>query len=278
MGHVTSYSYTPTVQIAKVSDPGGTTSEYVYDLKDRLVQVRRGGTLKEEYRYDKADNLIEKLDSKGKPLLTFEIGPHNLKAVRHLSSGEIHRFAYDKHGRFAELATKESRVRFDYDIFGNRTLDERDGLGVKHEFLGPRQLSSSTVLDRFTVNYRRLPDGTILITDPGGGQHSVRLLGGGLVLRTMSNGSSELTRFDAAGRCLLKATIRHRSFATPWTRAYSYSGEGEMLQVEDSVNGTIRYEYDAAHRLRREVNGKATESYGCDAAGNLLEQPVLSGV
>ena len=278
MGHVTSYGFTATVQIAKVSDPGGTTSEYVYDLKDRLIQVRRGGTLKEEYRYDKADNLIEKRDSKGKPLLTFEIGPHNLKAVRHLSSGEIHRFAYDKGGRFAELATKESRVRFGYDIFGNRTVDERDGLGVKHEFLGPRQLVSSTVLDRFTVNYRRLPDGTVVITDPGGGQHSVRLLGVGMVLRTMSNGSSELTRFDAAGRCLLKATTRHRSFATPWTRAYSYSGEGDLLQVEDSMNGTIRYEYDAAHRLRGEVKGKATQSYRYDAAGNLLEQPGLSGV
>jgi RHS repeat-associated protein len=278
LGHIVSYNSTPTALPAKVTDPGGTSSRYLYDLKDRMVQVWRGESLKEEYRYDKADNLVQKLDGNGNLLLDFEIGPQNLKKVRHLASGAAHTYKYDKHGRYVELATDEFTVQFDYDGFGNRTLDQRNGRGVRHEFVGLQRLARTTVFDRFNISYRKLPGNARLIKDPGGHEHSVRLLGQGLAVRTMSNGSSELTRFDAAGRCMLKAQTRSRGFEEPWIRAYTYSGEGDLLQIEDNLRGPVRYEHDPAHRLNRAIHGQITERYVYDAAGNLLEQPGLSGV
>jgi RHS repeat-associated protein len=278
LGQVVSFGYTATALPAKITDPGGTCTDYVYDPKDRMVQVRRGGSLKEEYHYDLADNLIQKLDGNGNLLVTFEIGPQNLKTVRHLTSGENHYYVYDKLGRYAELATDEIKVRFEYDRWGYRTLDERDGRGVKHTFIGPRRLGSTIILNRFTISYHRLPDGATRITDPGGKHHFIRLAGNGLVVRTMSNGSSELTQFDAAGRCLLKEQTQSQRSEQPWIRTYSYSGEGDLIRVDDSLHGVVRYEHDAAHRLNRAIHNETFETYRYDAAGNLLEHPGLSGV
>ncbi|MDQ3254761.1 MAG: RHS domain-containing protein [Acidobacteriota bacterium] len=279
LGNVVAYSYNLAAQIASVTDECGTTSEYAYDLKDRLVQVRRHGALKEEYQYDAADNLIEKLDANGNLLLTFEIGTHNLKTVRRLSSGENHYFTYDKQGFYSSVATDTFKVLFDYDGFGNRIQDERDGLGVKHRFNEVSSLVETTILKNFTVHYRRRPDGTLLITDSSGKQHSVRSLGQGLILRTMSNGASELTQYDSAGRCLLKAVTHGHQTESTWMRMYSYSGEGDLLQVEDNTNGTVRYEYDAAHRISRAVyRGGEEEIFRYDGANNLVQQPGMDGV
>ena len=77
-------------------DPNGTLHEYAYDQKDRLTQVRRHGVIKEEYKHDQADNLVEKRSGNGEVLLSFKIGPGNLKTVRRLASGENHHFEYDR--------------------------------------------------------------------------------------------------------------------------------------------------------------------------------------
>ncbi|HKX27677.1 MAG TPA: RHS repeat-associated core domain-containing protein, partial [Blastocatellia bacterium] len=277
LGHAIFYTYTGNVQTASVTDPGGTTNEYVYDLKDRLVQVRRQGLLKEEYRYDDADNLVAKLDGHRKQLLRFEIGPHNLKTVRRLASGENHYFDYDERGYYRSVATDDFKVEFDYDGFGNRIRDERDGLGVRHRFSGFRRLAGTTVLNRFKIGYR-FEHRRLVITDPTGREHSLRFSDDGAIVRRMSNGSAELAQYDSAGRCLFKSLTRRYGFEAFWTRAYSYSGEGDLLQVRDNLNGPIRYEYDAAHRLKsRHLHGKQ-EAFVYDEAGNLLKQPGLDGV
>ena len=52
--------------------------------------------IKEEYKHDQADNLVEKRSGNGEVLLSFKIGPGNLKTVRRLASGENHHFEYDR--------------------------------------------------------------------------------------------------------------------------------------------------------------------------------------
>src|SRR5262249_31887737 len=107
LGHAITYTYTKTKKLASVTDAGGTKTEYVYDQKDRRAQARRNGKLREEYHYDDADNLIAKLDGQRKPLLSFEIGAHNLKTARRLASGENHYFGYDERGYYKSLATDD---------------------------------------------------------------------------------------------------------------------------------------------------------------------------
>ena len=262
-------------------DPAGVRSAYVYDLKGRLSEIWYDGALVEAYRYDAADNIIAKLDQAGRAVVSVEIGPKNLKTARRLASGETHRFAYTERGYYAVAATDDISVKFDYDQFFNRTLDARDGRGVEHLFDGPDSLQQTIVLKRFTTRYRWLSNRTLEVRDPGGRTHQVHFLKGGGVARIMSSGLAEVARFDDAGRCLAKAssTARGLAWGAPWIRQFSYSGEGDLLEVSDSIGGTTRYEYDAAHRLRQAVEeGGTRETFRHDMGDNLLEQPGLAGV
>jgi RHS repeat-associated protein len=281
IGRTLTRRFTASARVAELVDPAGVRSAYVYDLKGRLSEFWYEGARVEGYRYDAADNLIAKLDHAGQPVVSVEIGPKNLKTVRRLASGETHRFTYTERGYYAGVATDDISVKFDYDQYSSRTLDERDGRGVEHLFDGPRSLTQTTVLKRFTTLYQWSSDTALDIHDPGGRTHRITFLGGGVVARSMSSGLSEAARYDNAGRCLARASLPARlpAWEAPWVRQFTYSGEGDLLEALDSAAGAIRYEYDAAHRLRYAVaeNGtRATFLY--DVGDNLLQQPGLADV
>jgi RHS repeat-associated protein len=277
-GYAIAFRHNTSQFITAVTDPGGTRSEYAYDLKDRLCRVYRHGVLKEEYLYDLADNLVEKRDGNGNTLLSLEVGPRNLKAVRRLASGETHYFEYDERGRYARAATDTTENLFAHDEEGRRVLDERDGKGVRHRF-GRRGLEQTTVLGKFVTRYERRSWDTLLIHDPGGQAQTLRFAGHGLVVKGLSNVWIEVSQYDAAGRCLFKASARRETSDEPWFRTYRYSGEGDLVQTLDSERGTTGYQYDPGHRLKAAVGaGGKVQAFEYDAAGNLLNQPGLEGV
>src|SRR5262249_37054492 len=74
----------------------------------------------------------------------------------------------------------------------------------------------------------------VVLRDPAGGVHKIEMPGHGLVVRTMSNRSCEVSQFDAEGRCVGKVASLRRA-AKVWKRAYWYSGEGDLLRAEDSL-------------------------------------------
>lgn len=278
LGRRLSFAYNSSEKITSLIDPGGTESEYRYDLKDRLIEIRRHGILKETYGYDLADNLIEKRDSEGHNLLSFEIGPGNLKKARHLASGENHYFEYDSLGRFKEIRTDDHVIQFEYDEWGNRIRDERDGSGVRHQFHG-RALASTTIFNHFIIKYHPQSDGSINIEDPGNQLHHIQVMKNGLVRRTMSNGTKEISRFDYEGRCLEKTIERRVDRNVKWKREFQYSGEGDLLFIKDNLMGNFQFEYDPAHRLIKAISPEGTVlAYEYDVADNLIKQPGLDGV
>ncbi len=278
LGRRISFAYNSSEKITSLRDPGGTESQYCYDLKDRLIEIRRHATLKEKYVYDLADNLIEKIDAEGQTLLSFEIGSGNLKKARHLASGENHYFEYDALGRFKEIRTDDHRIQFEYDDWGNRIQDERDGLGVEHQFNG-RGLACTTLFHHFVIKYHHQLDGSILMEDPGGQQHHIQIMRNGLVKRTMSNGTMEISRFDYEGRCLEKTIERRTDRHLKWKREFKYSGEGDLLLERDNLKGNSQFEYDQAHRLIKTISPEGTvNSYEYDISDNLIKQPGLDGV
>ncbi|MGA3190497.1 MAG: RHS repeat-associated core domain-containing protein [Bryobacteraceae bacterium] len=269
LGQAERFTYTKTEKLASFTDRGGTVSEYEYDLKDQLIRVRRHGPVRDEYRRDNSGNLIEKLDGNGKRLYSFEIGPGGLRTARHLDGGEKHGFGYDKQGRIVSAVTAAAEVQLEYDRVGNRVTDQRNGAGVTHVFNGLGRLVKTTYFGRFQVQYLADNSGTVTILDPRGCGLKIQSLGDGTLLRTMVNGSSEIAQFDEKGRCLLKAT-RRRGDGTVWARQYSYSGEGNLLKVEDSARGITRYSYDADHRLSSIEQSGQVQRLAYDAADNLL--------
>jgi RHS repeat-associated protein len=278
LGGSVALTYTPSERVATVVDQEGTRSEYAYDLKDRLIRVTRHGQAREEYRYDAADNFIEKLDGQGNRMLVCEFGKNNLRTSRQLASGEKELFKYDEAGRLVEAATDTLKLTFAYDKAGRQIEDTRNGVGIKHKLVRTK-LVETKVLDRFTVCYRRPSEESLLITDPTGREHKIRIMEFGLISRTLANGAEEIAQFDFEGRCLFKSVSQPRCFPRTWTRRFGYSKEGDLLRVEDNLNGSVTYTCDPNHRLASARYGEGrVETYRYDRAGNLLEMPGLSDV
>jgi len=274
-GATTWFRYNKERDTTGVTDAGGTTSEYEYDLKDRLVRVKRLGTLVEEYKYNPADRLIEKLDGKGNTLLKLEAGPGGLMTRRKLASGEDQTFEYDKAGRLAKASGSAGKCEFEHDFANRRTADLRDGKGVTADYESDGELRFVEVLAKFRTTYSRTPAGDRLIRDPGGNVHTFRIAQG-RAERTHSNGSSELTELDPAGR-ILSRVVNHAA-AARWTRRFSYSAEGDLLKLDDSASGATTFEYDPDHRLTRMFRAGREELFLHDEADNLVQQPGLSNV
>jgi RHS repeat-associated protein len=275
MGGRVRYRYAPHRHITACIDAGNTLSEYGYDANERLCEVRRHGIVKETYQHDVAGNLIEKRDADGKEMLSFEIGPRNLPVVRRLASGDVHTFKYDDRGRRLSAKGNVGETAFAYDEGGRRVQDERDGQGVRHTF-SLFGLNESKILGQFVVKYERPVSDEVVITDPTGATHTVRVAGRGLTERRFANGTTEVSQYGENGRCLARVRTGRGGV---WARTFRYSPEGDLLAATDSLRGETTYRYDAAHRLIgvQRPDGP-NEPIELDLAGNILRMPGLTGV
>jgi RHS repeat-associated protein len=277
LGACIEHEHTPTEQLSAITDACGTRSEYERDQKDRVVAVKRHGRVRESYAYDLADNLIEKRGADGRVLLQLTVGPGNRTTARKLASGEIQNFAYDARGRLVEARGIAGTCKLSYDYAGVRLTDLRDGRGVVH---GPTSRGvggirkTTTVLGKFVTRFQRGRRGAQSVTDPTGRSHELRCLAPGVYQRTFSSGAREISQYDVAGRCLLKALRRGPADADAWVRRYELSGEGDLLACADSRYGTTRYTYDAAHRLVSALHpSQQADLYEYDLADNLVRMP-----
>jgi RHS repeat-associated protein len=269
-------AYSTNAGVISATDGGGTSSAYRYDLCDRLIEVSRHGVVRDRYTRDLAGRLIAKHSGDGSELLRIEIGPGNLPIKRTLASGDEHSMRYDAAGRLVAAATREERVEIAYDTLGNRATEKRNGIGVEHQFSGQgRRPAESLYFEQFAVHYR-WQRGGVVIRDPTGAEHEILLHGHAIIERRFASGSRETVQYDRLGRCHSKSVQRRGDHT--WLKRYSWSGEGELLAIEDSRRGAIRFEYDAAHRLRRRLFNNRVEAFELDDADNLIAQPGLARV
>jgi RHS repeat-associated protein len=276
LGRRTHYHYTAREQVARIVDPCGSQSDYKYDLKDRLVRVVYHGVTQAHYVYDAADEVIEVQDGAGQWVARYSTDTDGLVAERRLASGEVHRYAHDTQGRVIRAATAEIEVRCAFDCDGQLLADERDGRGVRHRFeLG--WLRETTYFGRFVVKYRREPDGSLSIEAPVGGVQRIQHDAHGRVLVTLGNGMSVLSAYDNEERCLGRTAFRTRNGDNAlWSVRYTYSAEGELHRMTDSLRGAAAHCYDAAHRLVGETTADGSKyEFILDAAGNVRAKPGL---
>jgi RHS repeat-associated protein len=263
------YRWTPRDRLAGYERVVGTAAEYVYDLKDRLIEVRRGGRIMSRYVWDAADNLLQRTDGAGNPVVDRMIGPGNRLIERTLSTGEVHRFDYDDAGRYVLLETDADSVLREYDAEGRRIAESRNGLEVAHTYEGSA-LRATAVLERFVTRFRWGRDGSRVVVDPTGAEHRVRHLGGGVVERTLWNGTCEVAQYDRDGRVLRR--VLHRKGRIIRWRSWAYDAEGRLLE-EDGDAGRVGYGYDDVGRLRQARTGGESQAFVFDEDDNLLSGP-----
>ena len=112
MGNVSTFDVTVQGLVCKFSDPGGSTTEYEWDLREKLIGVCEVGGFSERYVRDAAGNIIEKFDTSGRSQARWEIGPGNLVKTLILASGEKHRFEFDANGHLTKTETLAGTVTF----------------------------------------------------------------------------------------------------------------------------------------------------------------------
>ena len=283
LGNAVRFQFTDNELVAQTTDPLGNVTTYEYDDKDRLVRVRRAGVVEEEYVYDVGDRLIQKRDALGAPLLTFEHDKRSLVKKVVLADGAEHSLDYDEAGKPTLASTNLHEVELKRDAEWGLVADLVDGHGCQVSHAGDQ----ITLFGRFT--FRRWRYGksvssssstnlTVWI-DPTGRKHRVRFDESGLVRRETPARSVEFTRFDDSGDVDARTVERRAAEPVPtWTRRYERSREGDLLAIDDSLEGRTEYLVDAAHRVAAERSGTMTRRYLLDPADNLLEKPGLSGV
>ncbi|WP_394850882.1 RHS domain-containing protein [Pendulispora brunnea] len=280
LGITTELTHSPRLLISRVADPSGMTSEYAYDLKNRLTGVRRNGVVRETYAYDASNELVEKVDGRGKWLLRFQREDEGRLVKLQTATGERHELVYDTARRLSRGTAespdgKKDTYGFDYDIWGRRTRDHRNAVGVERRFVSD-QLAEIRVLGKFLTRYSRNQRNTVQVIDPTGAQHTVQTCHGGVLRRRMSNGMTEVSQYHPNGYCLAK--IAYTQQEQRWSRFYERSSEGDVHAIHDSARGIHRFSYDAAHRLVGEtLPSGETHAFKYSHGGTLLESPTLRG-
>lgn len=284
VGAETRYQYSQRDLIVAVEDPGGTRTEYEWDLCDRLAEVRRDGVVREHYIRDGAGHLIEKRGPEGEVLVRYERGPLGVLLRRWTPEGLEEHFERDERGwprraRAEFPGTKPVNCEFFHDGSGRRTLDQRDGAGIEHEFLPsgqtetrfkPRVGSEGQV---YTIRSFRTPEGGRVLIDPTGREHRIDLLEPGIVRRSFANGTIEVSQYNPSGRCVAKASQGRRG---QWRRRFWWSPDGGLTYRQDDRRGDTQFTYDGAGRLHVVATARGDRwLYAHDLAGNLIAKPGL---
>ena len=295
VGQTIRYQYSSEAKVTAVIDPFGSETRYDYDLKKRLVRVHRHGRVRDEYVYDLGSHFIEKRDGGGQILFKNEPHKNHLVGKRTLASGGYHQFDYDDAGHVTEASTQDHDVKLAYRGGGSwPSGDLRDQKGVEHV---PHPSGTDTrVLERFRAR-RETVSARATLQDPTG-QETTLTYYEGIVRRFCSNGSVETLQFDPEGRLLARVVFRAAvpaprlnsgaAFSFPparvagapsdgtWATRYTYTLEGDLARVDDSVRGTTVFEVDKAHRLTAEVTARGERlEYWQDAANNVVAKPGL---
>ncbi len=278
IGGVTQYDYTPYEALQQLIDPSGTLSRWGCDLKDRSISLVRHSQVRDVYVYDPGDALVERRALGERMLWRRDVGVAGLPHAITFGDGRARKLEYDTHGRLIRATEGDLVEEVAYDDLGCLRRDQRNGLGVAHEF-GKRGFETIRVLDRFAVRYDTLNDETTVVTDPTGRRHRFESFEHGVYRRSLSNGTHEVSQYDWDGRCLAKVAYRSSPSPRLWARRYWYTPGGNLARAEDSITGATSYEYDSAHRLVRQKPPRGVEErFLYDAAWNLLQAPGLSGV
>jgi RHS repeat-associated protein len=275
VGNAMTYQHSQIEQVVGVADPLGNETRYDYDLKERLVRVHRHDRVRDEYVYDDGDHLIEKRDGTGQVLFTNEPHDNHFVKKRTLASGGFHEYDYDARGRIIEASTQDHEVTLKYQGNGPPMRDMRDEKGVDHRWYGPTWWT--TVLEKFTLSSTTGASRAELV-DPMGGATLVSHDKTGCVRRYCSNGTVEIAQYDAEGRLEARLAYKRDRFGrtTGWSTSYTYTAEGDLVQVVDTARGTTRFEVDAAHRLIGELTPRnERHTYRQDPAGNVVSKPGL---
>ncbi|MFD9882007.1 putative T7SS-secreted protein [Streptomyces alboflavus] len=287
MGAVSRFEYTHFDLLSARTGPDGARYEFTHDTELRLTEVAGPGGPRWNYAYDAAGRLISESDFDDRTL-TYAHDPAGRLLSRTNALGQT--VAYERNA-LGQVTRKDADGRvttFAYDL--------TDQLG---QAVGPDGTTLTLLRDRFGRLRSETVDGRELTyaydslgrrigrTTPTGATSEWTYDAAGRRTQLLASGRTIDFAYDAAGRELTRQvgdsvtfthafddlgrlTTQHVSAAghTAQHRAYSYRADGNLIGVDDHLNGPRRFDLDAAGRVTAVHAANWTETYAYDEAGN----------
>ncbi|MEW2161208.1 putative T7SS-secreted protein [Streptomyces sp. NPDC007189] len=261
------FAHDAELRLTKVTNPQGLTWEYTYDPAGRLLSEKDFDDRTLTYDYDAAGRLLSRRNALGQ-VTSFERNELG-QVLRKNAAGQVTTYAYDFTDQLAQATGPD----------GTTLTLLRDRYG---------RLVSETVGDR-TVTYtydtlgrrtgRTTPTGAVSTWSYDAAGHRTNMVASGRAIDfTYDEAGRELTRhiaetitlehtFDTLGR-LTTQSVTGAEGRLLQSRAYTYRADGNVIGIQDHLNGTRRFDLDATGRVTTVHAANWTERYAYDEAGN----------
>nr|WP_235882535.1 HNH/endonuclease VII fold putative polymorphic toxin [Streptomyces apricus] len=287
MGRVSRYEYTHFDLLAARTGPDGVRHVFGYDSSLRLTAVANplGDTW--NYTYDAAGNLVSETDFDGRTLTyTYDAAGRCTartdvleqtvryqrdvlgRVVRKDAQGRVTTYAYDATDQLVEVDGPDATLTRQYDRAGRLIAETVNGRAMRHTYdeLGrrTRRTTPSGAVSTWEFdaadNWTRLTASgrSIAFTHDAAGRELVRHIGEFATLSAV---------FDELGRVTTES-ISTAVAPEVQRRTYSYRQDGNLVGLDDKLNGTRSYELDAAGRVTAVHARDWSERYAYDEAGN----------
>jgi RHS repeat-associated protein len=287
------YEYDARDQLRKVIDPKGLTTEYVYDGLGNQITLISPDTGTTSYTYDSAGNRESQTDARGvETTYTYDALNRLLTIEYPLEKHKSVSFEYDRAhdvctvdesypvGRLTSIGDVSGQTLYCYDRFGNvrrkvqTVLDQV--LTTEYRYNAANRLTGMTYPSGLVVAYGRDGQGRVNSVSLSRGTWSLPLVTqvshqpfGPLSEMTFGYGQTLEKQWDANYEPDLidSPAINYD---------YTLDDVGNLTQIQSTIEGEQRYEYDDLNRLEtvREQNQTLIEQFAYDDTGNRTSHTV----
>jgi RHS repeat-associated protein len=239
--------------LIRSTDALGNTTQFTYNLMNRLIQVIYPDNSRAVRIYDPVGNLVVFIDA----------------------NNQITKYSYDMANRLIEITDALGNItRYGYDTEGNR-LSATDANNVNTQYLYDslnRLRMAFDPLGRLTAfNYD--PAGNLVLkVDPSGNviQYTYDALNR-LVRKQYPDSTEETFAYDARGNMLSCANL-------DISYNFAYNALGRLISATDSNNRALAYEYDpVGNKIRMTTPEGKSVNYNYDPLNRLASLTDIHG-
>ncbi|MEU1481624.1 putative T7SS-secreted protein [Streptomyces sp. NPDC005760] len=254
------------LRLTRVTNPQGLTWSYAYDPAGRLVSETDFDDRTLSYVHDAAGQLTRSTTASGQ---TIHFSRDVLgQVIRKEAAGAVTTYAYDVTGALAEATGPDAVLRLCRDEAGrvlSETVNDRtltctyDELGRRTARTTPSGATTTWSYDASGNRTGMVASGrTLTFTHDAAGRELTRRISESVTLTQTFDPLGRLTKQDLAGPT--GSRLQHR--------AYTYRADGNLTAIDDHLNGTRRFDLDAAGRVTAVHAANWSETYAYDEAGN----------
>ncbi|MEV0065430.1 RHS repeat-associated core domain-containing protein [Amycolatopsis sp. NPDC050768] len=259
-------SYDTETRVTGVRNELGARWRYEYDAAGRLAADTDYDGRRRAFRYDAAGRLVEQTSAGGR-VLRFGYDAVG-RIVRLDADGAVATYEYDLAGRLVRAVNEDTDLRRTYDPAGRLVEESVNGRVLSSTFDASGRRTSRTTPTGAHAEWRHDAAGRpIALLTAGRELTSVRDLEGREVERRLGNVRLRQA-WDARDRLVTQTLVNGRPLQQ---RSLHYRHDDTVTAVDDALTGRRQLRLDPIGRPLAVEAPASRETYGYDAAGNLVQ-------